>query len=357
MNINIKELPNFIMDTEDEETIINETSFVESPATGFNFLKFSKSDVKEFKFSNLESKGHQRMASGLWFAPDTKYIRNSDNMYYTVEFRKEDLKDALLKYLKSDFANNTKVEHEGDYQDGFISMEHWIYEDENTKSPVFGLSVSDLGYNPAEIKVGSIFKTVFVQNESFWDEMVVTGKVNGFSIGGLFNLKEEKKAFNEYFNKVEIPVAEVEAVSEIKEEVSETVVSADANVLDEGVEVEGEAADEIIEEPAKQIEPTNLEIMNKFVELQSKLENYISENSLLKVNVENKEKELALLQIENGELLAQKAKQEEVITKQTAHLKDSPIKPISPVKSAEIKVTPDKSKNGKMIGNIWVPFD
>ena len=96
--------------------------------------------------------------------------------------------------------------------------------------------------------------------------------------------------------------------------------------------------------------------MNKFNELQSKLENYISENSLLKSNVESKEKELALLQIANNELTEQVSKDKEVIAKQTAHLKDSPIKPISPAKSVEATVTPDKSKKGKMIGNIWVPF-
>ncbi len=353
MNINIKELPNFIMDTEDEETIINETSFVESPATGFNFLKFSKSDVKEFKFSNLESKGHQRMASGLWFAPDTKYMRNSGNMYYTVEFKKEDLKEALLKYLKSDFSNNVKVEHKGEYQDGFISMEHWIYENENTLSPVFGLSVSDLGYDPSEIKVGSIFKTVFVESESFWNEQVLTEKVNGFSIGGLFNLKEEKKAFDQYFSTIQATASEAikEEVIEIKEEVIEviaadslSVVSAEASLLDEKVEVENEDLPSI-EIPAEIVKesPELSSFAKKLEELSSKLENYISENSLLKTQNEQYKLENAL--------------KEDVIANQAAHLKDSPIKNTNPAKSATVEITPDKSKNGKMIGNIWVPFD
>lgn len=354
MNINIKELPNFIMNTEGEETIINETSFVESPATGFNFLKFAKSDVKEFKFSNLETKGYQRMASGLWFAPDTKYIRNSGNMYYTVEFKKEDLKEALLKYLKSDFSNNVKVEHKGEYQDGFISMEHWIYENENTLSPVFGLSVSDLGYDPSEIKVGSIFKTVFVESESFWNEQVLTEKVNGFSIGGLFNLKEEKKAFDQYFSTIQAAAVEAikEEVIEIKEEVIEiiaedslSVVSAEASLLDEKVEVVTEEVLPSVEIPAEIVKesPELSAFAKKLEELSSKLENYISENSLLKTQNEQYKLENAL--------------KEDVIAKQAAHLKDSPIKNTNPAKSATVEITPDNSKKGKMIGNIWVPFD
>lgn len=357
MNINIKELPNFTIDTNDEETIINETSFVENPATGFHFLKFSKSDIKEFKFSNLESKGHQRMVSGLWFAPDTKYIRNSGNMYYTVEFDKEDLKKSLLKYLKSDYANNTKVEHKGDYQDGFIAIEHWIYEGENTKSPVFGLTISDLGYDNSEIKEGSIFKTVFVQNESFWNDMVLTDKVNGFSIGGLFNMQEEKKALDQYFSKTsdiieeEVVTAVVEDLDTVVEDL-DTVVSADVNVLDEEVVVE-EAELATLEQVIENIEVQSNEVVeeskviselyNKFEELNAKLENYISENSLLKS--------------ENERYKLENALKEEVITKQTAHLKDSPIKPISHSKSAEVNVTPDKSKKGKWIGHIWVPID
>lgn len=357
--MDINELPNYIMTTEEEDQNIYETSFVSNPATGFSFLKFNKDEVKTLEFKQVQAEGYQRMVSGVWFMPDTKYLRyDKSNGMYTAEFKREDLKEALLKYLKSDYANLIKVEHQGEYLEGFMSIEHWIYEDENTKSPVFGLTISDLGYSAEEIKVGTVFKTVYVESESFWNEQILSGKVKGFSIGGLFSLEEENKALKQYFT-------EAPAVEQVVEAVADNViVEAEASPrksvdVEVGVEsnVTEQVSEVITEEPVKASEPSISDVLAKFEQLQSKLENYISENSLLKVNVESKEKELALLQIENNELLAQKVKHEEVIAKQTTHLKDSPIKPTSPAKSvAPIIANADTKLRTKNIGGFEIQY-
>lgn len=353
--MDINELPNYVMTTEEEDQNIYETSFVENPATGFSFLKFNKDEVKTLEFKQITT-GYQRMVSGVWFMPDTKYLRyDKNNGMYTAEFKREDLKEALLKYLKSDYANLIKVEHQGEYLEGFMSIEHWIYEDENTVSPIFGLTISDLGYSADMIKPGTVFKTVYVESEMFWNEQILSGKVKGFSIGGLFSLEEENKALKQYFAEAAEQVVEVVSiVEEVKSD--DVIVDADASPQKS---VNEDVDDSPINEDVQPTiaEPTNSEIMSKFVELQSKLENYISENSLLKVNVENKEKELALLQIENSELIAQKAKQEEVIAKQTTHLKDSPIKPISPAKSvAPVIANTDTKLRTKNIGGFDIQY-
>lgn len=353
--MDINELPNYVMTTEEDDQNIYETSFVENPATGFSFLKFNKDEVKTLEFKQITT-GYQRMVSGVWFMPDTKYLRyDKNNGMYTAEFKREDLKEALLKYLKSDYANLIKVEHQGEYLEGFMSIEHWIYEDENTVSPIFGLTISDLGYSADMIKPGTVFKTVYVESEMFWNEQILSGKVKGFSIGGLFSLEEENKALKQYFAEAAEQVVEVASIAE-EVKPDDVIVDADASPqksVDEGVD-----NSPISEDVQPTIaEPTNSEIMSKFVELQSKLENYISENSLLKVNVENKEKELALLQIENSELIVQKAKHEEVIAKQTTHLKDSPIKPISPAKSvAPVITNTDTKLRTKVIGGIEIQY-
>lgn len=345
MSIDINELPNYIMTTEEEDQNIYETSFVSNPATGFSFLKFNKDEVKTLEFKQVQAEGYQRMVSGVWFMPDTKYLRyDKSNGMYTAEFKREDLKEALLKYLKSDYANLIKVEHQGEYLEGFMSIEHWIYEDENTKSPVFGLTISDLGYSAEEIKAGTVFKTVYVESESFWNEQILSGKVKGFSIGGLFSLEEENKALKQYFEAVAVEQV-VEAVADVVvEEI--VVVSADVNVLDERV-----SSDVVIEPelPTEQPvmpqpnEPSLTDLLNKFEQLQSKLENYISENSLLKGQIESKDKELAL--------------KEEVIAKQTTHLKDSPIKPTSPAKSvAPIIANTDTKLRTKNIGGFEIQY-
>ena len=188
--MNTQTIPNFLMSVDDDLENVYETSYTDNPATDMNVLYFSgdKTDKKEQNFKTLEA--YERMTSGVWMMPNTNYIRKTDEgELYTVEFTAETLKKALIKHLKSDFGNLVKLEHQGSYLEGFVAMEHWIIEDENTVSPVYGLSLEDLGYNPAEVPVGTVMKTTFIQDEEFFNDYILTGKVTGYSIGGLFNLQ------------------------------------------------------------------------------------------------------------------------------------------------------------------------
>lgn len=212
-------IPNYLMDTESTDTNVFETSFVTAPATDRGFLMFSRDEsainklapanqnftvLKEEHFAIIDNSykdesQFQRMTSGVWMMPDTKYLRRTDNgEIYTVEFTKETLKAALLKYLKSGYANLVKDEHSGEYLDGFVAIEHWIIESVDTKSPVFGLSLKDLGYKPSDIPVGTVMKTTYVANEQYWNDRILSGEIKGYSIGGLFNLKpvdEKQQSF------------------------------------------------------------------------------------------------------------------------------------------------------------------
>ena len=199
----INSIPNFLLsidDTQDSENVYD-TSYVSNPATRKSFLLFEDATEKNTKQAFKAVDGYERMTSGVWMMPDTKYIRrNESGLMYTVEFTKDTLKEALLKYLKSNHGNNVTLEHGEDLLEGFVAVEHWIIEDENTKSPVFGLSLTDLGYNPAEIPQGTVMKTTYVADETFWNEQVLTGNVSGYSISGLFNLQK----FNEQVTQVVI---------------------------------------------------------------------------------------------------------------------------------------------------------
>lgn len=356
--MDINELPNYVMSTEEDDQNIYETSFVSDPATGFSFLKFNKDEVKTLEFKQVQAEGYQRMVSGVWFMPDTKYLRyDKNNGMYTAEFKREDLKEALLKYLKSDYANLIKVEHQGEYLEGFMSIEHWIYEDENTVSPIFGLTISDLGYNSSDIKPGTVFKTVYVESEMFWNEQILSGKVKGFSIGGLFSLEEENKALKQYFN--EAPVAEVVSAEVIAEVVSEVV--SDITESKEIVSTQEivTSNSEVIQntEVIPTNEPSLSDLLSKFEQLQSKLDNYISENTLLKSELEMKDKQIALKEEENIKVKEENKNKEEIIAKQTTHLKDSPIKPISPAKSvAPVIANTDSKLRTKVIGGIEIQY-
>lgn len=226
-------IPNYKIEG-DESTVIFDTSYVSNPATQKGFIKFSENEVKQVntKFSIQER--WERMTAGVWFMPDTKYLRvDEKGNYYTVEISKEALKDALLNFLKRGYGNNGSIEHAEYFEPNyFIGIEHWIIQDENTLSPVFGLSLTDLGYNPSEIPVGTVMKTTYVSDEAFWNEQVLTGNVTGYSIGGLFNLDELS------FNAEVVPAAELVDVNPTDLQEGDNIVEDKVVTVQDGVIVD-----------------------------------------------------------------------------------------------------------------------
>ena len=257
-------IPNYLMTTEDTEANVFETSFVSAPATDRGFLMFSRDEsavnqlapknqnftiLKEEDFkildkSKVDATEFQRMTSGVWIMPDTKYIRQTESgELYTVEFTPETLKAALLKYLKAGYSNLVKLEHSGEYLDGFVAMEHWIIDDESTLSPIFKLSITDLGYKASDIPKGTVMKTTYVVDEMFWQEKILTGMVKGYSIGGLFNLTP-LDAKQQAFRKEGLPEVakeEEQKVEAVAEEFQTIEVKVEIEVCDEKEE-------EIVEE-------------------------------------------------------------------------------------------------------------
>lgn len=258
MGIKNEEVKNFMLDTEDEFTNIYETSLVNTPATGMNFLKFKdEKKVEHLTFRQVDVSGYQRMLSGVWFMPNTKYIRTKvnekgENTFYTTEITEQGLYNALIKYLKSGNYDNYQIEHSGEYVNGFYTMEHWVYMNPQTVSPIFGLTIQDLGYSEADIKVGTVLKTVYVSDEKFWNEQVLTGNVNGFSIGALFGLKENLQSKSTLFSDVETENQKidknVETFSDIDAPIEETI----ENVVEEVETIEN--VEQIIQEKVEIVE-------------------------------------------------------------------------------------------------------
>lgn len=185
-------IPNYELSTDDAGSNIYETSYVFNPATDKSMLYFNDESKKSnLGFAKPTVEGWQRITSGVFMMPDTKYIRvDKDGNYYTVSFSKESLYSALIKYLKAGNGDNVKVEHNGQLLEGFVAIEHWIIKEAKTISPVLGLSLKDMGYNPQDIPVGTVMKSTYIADEQFWNDMILTGKVTGYSLGGLFELTE-----------------------------------------------------------------------------------------------------------------------------------------------------------------------
>lgn len=195
--MDINELPNYLMSTDGEEDNIFETTYTDNPAVGFGFLMFNeaKEDRKQQAFKVIkDNEDYERVTSGVWMMPNTRYLRQTEEGdFYTVEFTAEDLQKALKKHLKTGYRDNTQLEHDGYNMVTFETLEYWIIRDKDTVSPIYGLSLEDLGYNADEIPAGTVMKTTFVSDEDFWNDFILTGKVQGYSIGGLFTMEYDDR--------------------------------------------------------------------------------------------------------------------------------------------------------------------
>jgi len=291
------------------------------------------------------------MVSGVWFMPDTKYLRyDKVRGLYTVEFKREALKDALVKYLKNDFANNVKVEHEGQYLDGFVSVEHWIYDEDNKVSPIFKHTLSDLGYEDEQVKLGTVFKTVYIQDEQFWNEEVMTGKVKGFSIGGLFTLEEEKQLGMETFSEVAESVEPIQVVDEVVEPIVEPTQEVVAPQL--------QRVDEVVDDATQS---TSNDTVNDTVNnsndanLLQLIQNLQQEMLSIKQSLNDKDAKNALLLSELNSI----KENQEVVQKENETLKtqvkNSPINKTSYSPSAKVNSNNNSESEGKkLIGGFWV---
>lgn len=266
-------ITNYNLDTNTDNTIVFETSLVSDPATGYSWLAFknhskidSKALSKEFKlrvldleFNSVEGKPDalnpilkdssvsntkMRMLSGLWFQPNQPIYRiDEDGTEYTTSITAEDLKLLLLKHLKSNSHQNYLLEHEGDFLDQVVDIETWIYNSPESRSPIFNLSPQDLGYESVEI--GSVFKTVYIRDEQFWEDYILSGKVTGFSIGGLFNLTNNPNLNN--FNDMRKKQFNSDTVEELEKKLEEVKVETKTALEDENfneIVVEEEAIKE-----------------------------------------------------------------------------------------------------------------
>ena len=196
---------------EDEfsEDNILRTSLVANPATQKLFAIFSSQEKNangNFKVIEptptndqvvAKTKKFERIISGVWFMPDTDYMRYDDDLetFFTTRITKEELKKATTFFVKNDFASEFNVNHDTDAREleSLTTIEIWILEDHKQLSPILGNSIETLGYSAKDIPLGTVFMTVFCSDEQFFKDKILSGEVKGFSIEGFFKLTKVKK--------------------------------------------------------------------------------------------------------------------------------------------------------------------
>lgn len=163
---------------EDEDKGIYALSVVEDPAMEQHFIALKKNEPVKLAEVSTE----QRILMGLALEPDKPIYRNQGGDEFNIVFPKQTIKAAAHGFLKNGYQNNSTIEHETKLS-GVSVVESWIIEDpDNDKSRAYGF----------EYPQGSWMVCMKVDNDELWNDYVKNGRVKGFSIDGLFSLKQLK---------------------------------------------------------------------------------------------------------------------------------------------------------------------
>ncbi len=156
---------------EDDTDEIYAISLVESPAIESDWVYFDK-EVMAFASVNNE----QKMLIGAILIPDKKILRvDGEGKPYHVFFTKDTVKKLAQNYLMKKYTDSATMEHDKKIK-GVHLVESWVKEGKLDKSNNYGLNLPE----------GSWVGIMKINDDTIWNDYVKTGKVQGFSIEGLF---------------------------------------------------------------------------------------------------------------------------------------------------------------------------
>ena len=169
-------------------------SLVNTPAIEVMAMKFNKEDrnVSELRFSSED----KRILVSPILIPNQKVYRqdagNGNEGY--VFLSEETIFKLQQNFFKKNFQHNSSFEHKDKIEKGVFVFESWIVEDpQNDKSSALGFE---------NIVKGTWMVSLKIEDESIWEDYVLTGKVQGVSIDAFLKPQEAilKTNFNKQFN-------------------------------------------------------------------------------------------------------------------------------------------------------------
>lgn len=167
-------------------------SCVENPAMEDMWLTLSD-HPKEVKLEEInQEKG---IFLGAALIPNKKIYRNIDGEEFYITFSEDTIERTAHSFIKNGYVNNSSENHETKLE-GMSVVESWIVEDpEKDKSAHYG----------KKYEKGTWVSMMKAENEEV-RQKAKDGLLNGFSIDGLFSLKEIE--LNKSINKNELNMAE-----------------------------------------------------------------------------------------------------------------------------------------------------
>lgn len=180
----------------DKDTGVYALSCVENPAMEDVWLTLAD-HPKDIQFSAINEE--KRLLLGAALIPNKKIYRNIDGEEFYIRFSEQTIEKAAHEFIKNGYSNNSTENHDVKLE-GMSVVQSWIVENpEKDKSANYGKTYEK----------GTWVTMMKVENDETW-EKAKNGQLNGFSIDGLFSLKEVKLNKSEMSDKKSI----VDAIKE-----------------------------------------------------------------------------------------------------------------------------------------------
>lgn len=147
-------------------------------------------DWAERKLKQIERKSFaiqdedEQIITGALMLADKPIYRNDENGEYYVIFSKDTIKKIAQKFFTKGYQSNVNLMHDsGQRLEGLTMFESWITDEKRGIQAMKGFE---------DVPDGSWFGSFKVNNPEVW-QMVKEGKVKGFSVEGLFQMKPTEK--------------------------------------------------------------------------------------------------------------------------------------------------------------------
>jgi len=213
-------------------------SLVEDPAMKSMFIALKKQEQKETQIKLAEVDKKERTLLGVVLIPDKDIYRKDEETgeEFYITFSKETIKESAHNFITSGYQLNSKLQHQTQIE-GVSFVEQWIVKDPKMDTA--------LAYNldKKDIVEGAWVVKMKCDNDEIYQE-ALDGKINGFSIDGMFGLKEinlksnimaEEKEKVTFLEQLKVMFAEVGLVKKETVEVKlGSIVSGDITIQYEG---------------------------------------------------------------------------------------------------------------------------
>ena len=182
MNRNNLPLFKAIFDPDDLDEGVFTVSLVEEPAVESYFIAFDKDE--ELSFSIVDEFAHKVI--GVVLRADYPILRvDGEGKYYNLVFDKDTIYNITQRFVRSGFTGSVSILHNGVPVDGVDLTQLFIKDESKGISPKGFESIED----------GSLFAEYKVNNSDVW-EKIISGELKGFSVEGVFGVKETPNQTN-----------------------------------------------------------------------------------------------------------------------------------------------------------------